>query len=53
MNLYQHKTEKVIVDLLPETETNKYGKRLFWIRLENGNTVSVWEDKFKNEFKPA
>lgn len=53
MNLFQHKTENVIVDLLPETATNKYGKKLFWIRLENGNTVSIWEGKFNNDFQPA
>jgi len=53
MNLYQHKTESVIVELLPETATNKYGSKLLWIRLENGKTVSIWEDKFNSEFQPA
>jgi len=49
--IYQHKTEKAVVTLLPKTATNKYGNKLLWIRLENGNTVSMFESKFKEEFK--
>ncbi len=53
MNLYQHKEDDTtIVDLLPPTVTNKYGNTLFWIRLENGNTVSIWENEFKKLFHP-
>ena len=39
-----------IVELTNNKATNKCGNVLLWVKCENGNTISVWEDQFKIEF---
>jgi hypothetical protein len=39
-----------IVELTNKKATNKNGNVLLWVKCENGNMVSIWEDEFKRDF---
>ena len=44
--------ESDIVELTTKKATNKNGNVLLWVKCENGNIVSIWEDEFKRNFNP-
>ncbi len=40
----------IIVELLENTATNKYGDKLLWVRTLNGHETSIWEKDFIRDF---